>query len=70
MGEASREALFDPNSEQDSLDDFEIPTALHDMDNAVGILNTGNIVFIGLHPTPEENATGISTNVYSVFLAI
>ncbi|XP_018565094.1 uncharacterized protein LOC108906313 [Anoplophora glabripennis] len=60
IGEASREALFDPNSEQDSLDDFEISAALHETDNVVSIVNTGNnVVFIGVHPTPEENESGL-----------
>lgn len=68
LGEVSREALFDPNSEQDSLDDFEIPSALHEMDNAISIINAGNnVVFIGVHPTPEENETGISVNLFILY---
>lgn len=71
IGEASREALFDPNSEQDSLDDFEIPAALHEADNVVNILNTGNnVLFIGVHPTPEENETGIFMNVLTSSLVV
>ncbi|KAJ8921444.1 hypothetical protein NQ315_003062 [Exocentrus adspersus] len=54
LGQASREVLFDANSEQDSLDDFDIPSPLHDLGGANAI---SNVVFVGVHPTPEDNET-------------
>ncbi|KAG5874738.1 hypothetical protein JTB14_011979 [Gonioctena quinquepunctata] len=47
IAHASREALFDPNSVQDLLEDFEIPPP---MQEAVDILGLGsNVILLGIH---------------------
>nr|XP_023022130.1 uncharacterized protein LOC111510441 isoform X2 [Leptinotarsa decemlineata] len=58
VARASREALFDPNSVQDLLEDFEIPAPLQE---AVDILDVGNnVVLLGIRSiasniNPQEN---------------
>ncbi|XP_023022135.2 hen1 methyltransferase isoform X5 [Leptinotarsa decemlineata] len=60
VARASREALFDPNSVQDLLEDFEIPAPLQE---AVDILDVGNnVVLLGI----RSIASNINPQVLSV----
>lgn len=63
LNHASREALFDPNSETDMLEEFEIPAppplpqppVLH----LPSIEQHNNIIVIGLGPANEEETVGL-----------
>ncbi|KRT82175.1 hypothetical protein AMK59_4750 [Oryctes borbonicus] len=57
LNHASREALFDPNSEIDMLEEFEIPPPLPPPPIVQGSTNEHhNVIIIGLSPTSEEES--------------
>ncbi|KAL3279101.1 hypothetical protein HHI36_016615 [Cryptolaemus montrouzieri] len=60
--ESSREALFDPTSQVDLLEDFEIPPVLEEfeiVENVSVVAETNNVVLIGVNLLNENDAVNL-----------
>nr|CAI5851070.1 unnamed protein product [Callosobruchus analis] len=74
VARASREALFDPNSEPDLLEDVDVPSmqeqpsAMEDI-GLVDVIEYGNnIVLIGVAPNPDDQDAPVDVNAFPRWL--
>ncbi|CAH1956161.1 unnamed protein product [Acanthoscelides obtectus] len=74
VARASREALFDPNSEPDLLEDVDLPilqeepSAMEDIELVDVIEYGNNIVLIGVRPNPEDPDAPVDVDAFPRWL--